>query len=99
MEVAGAGGVALRPACGEKVAEGRMRGFRRIRNVIPHGIALIAYFALRRAVLGQFFGDYGWVVERGDRIRLLLTAPWIVIRSTAGPNVIVDVLFFALVQI
>jgi hypothetical protein len=65
--------------------------------VIPHGVALIGYFALRRAVLGQFFGDYGWVIERGDRIRLMLTAPWIVIRSAAGSNVVADVLFFALV--
>ena len=44
----------------------------RIRFAIGHGLAAIAYFLWRHAILGTFLGDYGWQIDPAEWPRLLV---------------------------
>jgi hypothetical protein len=58
----------------------------RARLTIGHWVALAGYVIWRRAVIGAFFGAYGWVIKPADWPRLLAFLPWRVIRAAAGTN-------------
>lgn len=71
----------------------------RARFAIPHGIALVAYFAWRHAVLGTFLGAYSWVIEPDEWPRLIALLPWKIVRAAMGPNVMVDCVLIALIAL
>jgi hypothetical protein len=56
----------------------------RLRYAVGHGAALVIYLSWRRAVIGTFFGTYGWVIDPEERPRLLMSLPWRAIRAAAG---------------
>lgn len=56
----------------------------RLRPLVPHGAALVAYVAYRRWLMGALVGGYGWVVEREDWPRLIATLPWRLGRELVG---------------
>jgi hypothetical protein len=58
----------------------------RARLTIGHWVALIGYVIWRRAVIGAFFGAYGWVIRPADWPRLLALLPWRVIRAASGSS-------------
>ncbi|HYH09033.1 MAG TPA: hypothetical protein VEK11_18410 [Thermoanaerobaculia bacterium] len=47
----------------------------RVRHVVPHGIALVLYFAWRKIMIGAFLGGYGWAVTADNADDLLLSLP------------------------
>lgn len=47
----------------------------RLRRLLPHGVALVAYVVYRRFLMGALVGGYGWVIEREDWPRVLATLP------------------------
>jgi hypothetical protein len=67
----------------------------RRRLLVPHAIALAVYFLWRRAVIGAFFGAYGWVIEPAERLRLALTLPWRAAMSAAGAATLFGMMLFA----
>jgi hypothetical protein len=58
----------------------------RARMTIGHWIALAGYFAWRRAVIGTFFGAYGWVIAPHEWPALLAMLPWRVVTAAGGAN-------------
>jgi hypothetical protein len=56
----------------------------RTRFAIPHGVALVAYLALRRAVIGTIAGGYGWAILPGEWPRLIVTLPWRLASAMGG---------------
>lgn len=72
---------------------------RRPRDVIPHAIALVVYFAWRRAVIGTFFGAYSWVIDPADWPRLIAQLPWKVVRVAAGHNLALGLVLVAVMAI
>ncbi|MGH9418876.1 MAG: hypothetical protein ACRD3J_02790, partial [Thermoanaerobaculia bacterium] len=68
----------------------------RIRFVIGHCIATIVYFVWRHAVLGTFFGAYGWQIDAAEWPRLLMMLPWRIAQGAAGAGVAIG---FALLVI
>jgi hypothetical protein len=78
----------------------RYRGTRpRIRYAIPHGIALIVYLLWRYAVLDTILGGYGWAVERGDWLPLLLALPKKIVLASAGAGVAAGLVLVAVMLI
>lgn len=59
---------------------------KRLRLLLPHGMALVVYVAYRRFLMGTLVGGYGWVIEREDRPRLLATLPWRIGRELLGAS-------------
>ncbi len=47
----------------------------RLRRLRPHAIALVAYLAWRHAMIGTFFGGYGWAIRRGELLGLIFRLP------------------------
>jgi hypothetical protein len=47
----------------------------RLRHILPHGLALVLYFAWRKIMIGAFLGGYGWAVTAGNVDDLLLSLP------------------------
>jgi hypothetical protein len=54
---------------------------------IPHVVALILYLLWRRAVLGTFFGGYGWAVAAAEWPSLLASLPKKLFLGMAGAGV------------
>ena len=76
------------------------RDFRaRTRFAAGHAIALVAYLAARRAVIGTLLGGYGWAVERGEWPSLILSLPRKVVLGMAGQGVIAGAILLALIAI
>lgn len=69
----------------------------RIRFLSGHALALILYFAWRRAVIGAFLGGYGFVTEANEWPVLLWHLPWKVIRVFSGPKLVIGVALLALI--
>ncbi|HJQ37897.1 MAG TPA: hypothetical protein VKB93_12235 [Thermoanaerobaculia bacterium] len=68
------------------------RDFRaRLRFAAPHAVAVAIYFFWRRAVIGTFFGGYGWAIDRDEWLAILVSLPKKIILASAGANVIVGV--------
>jgi hypothetical protein len=73
------------------------RDFRaRLRFAAPHAVAIAVYFAWRRAVIGTFFGGYGWAVDRGEWPALVASLPKKIVLACAGANVMVGVALIVL---
>lgn len=47
----------------------------RVRQVIPHGVALVLYFTWRKIMIGTVLGGYGWAVTSANADDLLLSLP------------------------
>lgn len=62
------------------------------RNVVPHGIALLLYFAWRRIMIGTFLGGYGWAVTRETVGPLLRDLPRQFGDATSPPNLAIAIL-------
>jgi hypothetical protein len=60
----------------------------RARFAIPHGVAIVAYLALRRAVIGTIAGGYGWAILPGELPRLIATLPWRLALAMGGIGLI-----------
>jgi hypothetical protein len=71
----------------------------RARSILPHTLALIAYFAWRYAVLGTFLGAYSWVIEPGEWPRLIALLPWRVIRAMGGANIVLGMFVIGCIAI
>jgi hypothetical protein len=71
----------------------------RARYAAGHAVALLAYFAARRAVIGTFFGGYGWAVERGEWPSLILALPKKLILGMAGEGVVAGAILLAVLAI
>jgi hypothetical protein len=71
----------------------------RARYAAGHAVAFVAYLAARRAVIGTFFGGYGWAVERDEWPSLILALPKKLILGMAGENVIAGSILLAGVAI
>lgn len=71
----------------------------RARYAAAHAVALLAYLAARRAVIGTLFGGYGWAVERGEWPSLLLALPKKFILGMAGQGVIVGAILLVVIAI
>jgi hypothetical protein len=54
------------------------------RFAIPHAVALIGYFALRRAVIGTFAGGYGWAVLPSEWPHLIALLPFHLVLAMGG---------------
>lgn len=67
----------------------------RARKTAGHWLALVLYFAWRRAVIGTFLGSYGWVIAPTEWPRLLLLLPWRVAGGAAGKKPWLGVLLIA----
>ncbi len=63
----------------------------RLRFAAPHAVAIAIYFAWRRAVIGTFFGGYGWAIDRDEWLAILVSLPKKIILASAGANVAVGV--------
>jgi hypothetical protein len=63
----------------------------RLRFAAPHAVATAIYFAWRRAVIGTFFGGYGWAIDRDEWLAILVSLPKKIILASAGANVAVGV--------
>ncbi|MEA2162112.1 MAG: hypothetical protein QOK37_239 [Thermoanaerobaculia bacterium] len=61
----------------------------RIRFVVAHCIAAVAYFVWRYAVLGTFLGAYGWKIDAGEWPRLLARLPWRITQGAAGAGIVI----------
>jgi hypothetical protein len=59
---------------------------------IPHAIALILYFAWRKAMIGVFLGGYGWATTRETVLPLLRSLPRQWATSIAPPQTWIAVL-------
>jgi hypothetical protein len=59
---------------------------------IPHGMALILYFAWRKAMIGVFLGGYGWATTRDTVLPLLRSLPRQWATSIAPPQTWIAVL-------
>ncbi len=53
--------------------EGRL--IPRARRLRPHAVAMLVYFVWRRAMIGTFFGGYGWAIRRQELPGLILGLP------------------------
>jgi hypothetical protein len=71
----------------------------RLRFVIGHGIALIAYFLWRHAVLGTFLGAYGWQIDAAEWPRLLVLLPLRVMQGAAGAGLMIGLLVIVLMTL
>jgi hypothetical protein len=56
----------------------------RARLAVPHGVAIIVYLALRRAVIGTIAGGYGWAVLPEEWPHLIVTLPWRLVVAMGG---------------
>jgi len=72
---------------------------RELRRLITHAIALVVYFAWRRAVIGTFLGAYSWIIGRDEWPRLALLLPWKVIKAAAGPHLAIGLVLLAVMAI
>jgi hypothetical protein len=76
------------------------RDFRtRARYAAAHAIALVAYLAARRAVIGTLLGGYGWAVERGEWPSLILSLPRKLILGMAGQGLVAGAILLVLIAI
>jgi hypothetical protein len=76
------------------------RDFRtRARYAAGHAVALLAYLAARRAVIGTLFGGYGWAVERGEWPSLILALPKKFALGMAGEGVVAGAILLAVIAI
>lgn len=71
----------------------------RIRFVIGHGFALIAYFLWRYAVLGTFLGAYGWQIDAAEWPRLLVLLPLRIMQGAAGAGLTIGLLVIVLMTL
>jgi hypothetical protein len=71
----------------------------RVRFVIAHGVAAIAYFIWRYAVLGTFLGAYGWKIDAAEWPRLIARLPWRITQGAAGAGVAIGLALVALMTI
>ena len=71
----------------------------RIRFAIGHGIAAIAYFLWRHAVLGTFLGAYGWQIDPGEWPRLLALLPLRIMEGAAGAGLQAGLLVIVLMTL
>jgi hypothetical protein len=77
-----------------------LRDFRtRLRFVIAHGVAAIAYFAWRYAVLGTILGAYGWKIDAAEWPRLLMLLPWRIAQGAAGASVAIGIALVAIMTL
>jgi len=77
-----------------------LRDFRsRVRYAIGHGTALVVYLIWRRAVIGTFFGAYGWVIEPAEWPPLLASLPERVIRGAAGTGLPLGIVLIAIMAV
>ena len=77
-----------------------LRDFRwRARLAIGHGTALVVYLIWRRAVIGTFFGSYGWVIESAEWPGLVVSLPERVIRGAAGAGLPVGIVLIAIMAV
>jgi len=65
----------------------------------PHALALLVYFAWRRAVIGTILGGYGWAVDRGEWPALIASLPKKIVLACAGANVSVGIALIAIMLI
>jgi hypothetical protein len=71
----------------------------RFRFVIAHGIAAIAYFAWRYAVLGTLLGAYGWKIDAAEWPRLIILLPWRIAQGAAGAGVVFGIALVAIMTL
>lgn len=71
----------------------------RIRYVIGHGIALIAYFLWRHAVIGTFLGAYGWQIDAAEWPRLIALLPLRIMQGAAGAGLAIGLLVVVLMTL
>ena len=71
----------------------------RARYAAGHAIALAAYLAARRAVIGTLLGGYGWAVEQGEWPSLILSLPKKLILGMAGQGVVAGAILLILIAI
>ncbi|MBV9067390.1 MAG: glycosyltransferase family 39 protein [Acidobacteria bacterium] len=71
----------------------------RVRFVIGHGVAAIAYFLWRRAVLGVFLGAYGWQIDAAEWPRLLALLPLRIMEVAAGAGLAAGLLVIVLMTL
>src|SRR5438067_562773 len=69
------------------------------RYAAGHAIALVAYLAARRAVIGTLLGGYGWAVERGEWPSLILSLPRKLILGMAGQGIVAGAILLVLIAI
>lgn len=69
----------------------------RLRYAAGHALALVAYLAARRAVIGTFLGGYGWAVERGEWPALILSLPGKLVLGMAGKGVVAGVVLLGVI--
>jgi hypothetical protein len=71
----------------------------RVRFAIGHGVAAIAYFLWRHAVLGTFLGAYGWQIDPHEWPRLLVLLPLRIMQGAAGAGLAVGLLIIVLMTL
>jgi hypothetical protein len=71
----------------------------RVRFAIGHGVAVIAYFLWRHAVLGTFLGAYGWQIDAAEWPRLLVLLPLRIMEGAAGAGLTVGLLVIVLMTL
>lgn len=71
----------------------------RVRFVVAHGVIAVVYFAWRRAVIGTFFGAYGWKIDAAEWPRLLATLPWRIVQGAAGTGAAIGLALVAVMTL
>jgi len=71
----------------------------RIRFAFGHGVAAIAYFLWRHAILGTFLGAYGWQIDAAEWPRLLVLLPLRIMEGAAGAGLAVGLLVIVLMTL
>ena len=67
--------------------------------IIPHAVAVIGYFAWRRAVIGTTLGGYGWATSPSDWPSLALSLPMKLFLGNAGHDLAVGAIAIAVMAI
>jgi hypothetical protein len=70
---------------------------RRLKLLVPHGVAGFAYALWRVVVLGPGVGPYGFVVRPHNRLQMLATLPFRAVRHFAGSGSAAGIVLMALV--
>lgn len=71
----------------------------RARFAMPHGVVLLVYLAMRRAVIGTIFGGYGWAVREGEWPALIASLPKKLFLAMAGANLTAGTILLVVVAI
>jgi hypothetical protein len=71
----------------------------RARYVTPHGFALLVYAIWRRAMLGEWFGGYGWALTGRDIVPLLVSLPRKLALVLTGPRIAIGALLLIAIAV